>query len=181
MKSRKEIQSQTVAKNANVQAHLEAIKGSKIDLPGGIIASKPNLIYLLGATVQMVGPGYPTSVITWKNLVIPQATHESLAPSLDMTGVSTTDSNGKSVFGVAALLPYKIQHLAEPVTIVATPHGSVPSFLTAEHTFVVDPSTSQVSDLEITVQAWDPNGSPSPDVTFDWRCRFQGFMIELIW
>jgi hypothetical protein len=171
MKTRKEIQSKKVAESPDVKAHLEAIKG----------IVKPPLFYLLGATVQTTGGDYPTSIITYKNLLF-EARYENLAPSLDVSGVSSTGSDGKSVFRLTGFLPsYEIRRLAEPVNVIATPRGSLPLFLTAEYTFVTDPGTSQASDIEITVYAWDSNGNPAPDIAFDWRCRFQGFMVQLIW
>ncbi len=156
---------------------MEAIKGSKIDLPGGIRPGKHSLLYLLGTVVQAAGLGEITSVITYRYLW-DEATRESLAPSLDVSGVCSTGSDGKSVFRVMTFVPYELETLAEPVHIVATPHGSVPSFLTVEHTLV---SNGEAGDIEITVYAWDPNGNPAPDVVFDWRCRLNGVVIELLY
>jgi hypothetical protein len=179
MKTRKEIPSKKVAKNPDVKAHLEAIKGSKIDFPGGIIPGGHHLFYLLGSVVQTLTYDYPTSVITYKSLLYPEATLESLAPSLDVSGVCSTGSDGRGVFRVMTFIPYELEALAEPVHIVATPRGSVPSFLTVEHT-LVSSDTSEAGDIEITVYAWDPNGNPAPGVVFDWRCRLNGFVVELI-
>ncbi len=171
MKTRKEIQSKKVAESPDVKADLEAIRG----------IVKPPLFYLLGATVQTIGGAdYPTGIVTYKNLLF-EARYENLASSLDVSGVSSAGSDGKSVFRLTGFLPsYKIRHLAEPVNVIATPRGSIPLLLTAEYTFMTDPGTSQASDIEITVYAWDSNGNPAPDIAFDWRCRFQGFMTELL-
>lgn len=177
MRTRKEIQSKKVAESPNVKAHLEAIKGNKIDFP----RVKSHLFYLLGATVQTIGGAdYPCGIVTYTS-VLSYARYENLAPSLDVSGVSSTGSDGKSVFPITGFLPsYKLQRVAEPVSMIATPRGSLPLFLTAEYTFVIDPAASHASDIEITVYAWDSNGNPVPDIAFDWRCRFQGFMTELI-
>ena len=178
MKRRKEIQSKKVGKNPDVKAHLEAIRGSTIDFPGGIPPIKGGILYLLGTIVQAAGLREITSVVSYKNLAFDQATHEFLATSLDVSGHSSTGSDGKCVFRVMTVVPYELHNLAEPVHIVATPHGSVPSFLTVEYTLMGD---AQAGDIEITVYAWDPNGNPAPEVDFDWRCRLNGFVQELFY
>lgn len=172
MKTGKEIQSTKVGKNPDPRSHLEAIEG----LPPGI---RPvNLFYLSGALVQAAGINSVTSVITYRDLIIPpRPPFETLAPSLDVSGVSATGGDGKSVFNVMMFVPYTLRNLAEPVHIVATPHGSAPSFLTVEHTLVGD---SEAGDIEITVYAWDHNGNPATGVLFDWRCRLNGVVIELL-
>jgi hypothetical protein len=171
MKTGKEIQSKKVDKNPDVKAHLEAIKRVNV-------GTRPiNLFYLSGAVVQAAGINEVTSVITYRELVIGQPMFETLAPSLDVSGVEATGGGGKSIFNVMMFVPYKLKNLAQPVHIVATPHGSVPSFLTVEHTLVGD---SEAGDIEITVYAWDHNGNPAPDVLFDWRCRLNGVVIELL-
>lgn len=76
-----------------------------------------------------------------------------------------------------SVVPYELQNLAEPVHIVATPHGSVASFLTVDHALMGD---SASGDVEITVYAWDSNGNPAPDIAFDWRCRLNGIVVELV-
>ena len=177
MKTRKEIPSKKAGKNLDVKAHLEAIKGSKLDLPGGVQVNKFNLFYVLGTVVQAVGLNAVTSVVTYKDLLFDEATHERLAPSLDVSGVSSTGSDGKSVFRLMAFVPYELENVAEPIHIVATPHGSVPSFLTVAHTVMGD---AEAGDIEITVYAWDPNGNPAPDIVFDWRCRLNGIVQELL-
>jgi hypothetical protein len=181
MKTGKEIASKKVTRNPDVKAHLGAIKGSKIDLPGGSTHVPPpprDIVYhlhLVGLVVQIHTYDYPTSVITYKDLLYDRVL-ESPAISLDVSGVSSAGSDGISVFRVMTFVPYELQTLAEPVHIVATPHGSVPSFLTVEHTLVISDTSK---DIEITVYAWDPNGNPAPDVVFDWRCRFNGYVQEL--
>lgn len=94
MKTREEIQSKKVGKNADVKAHLEATKGGNIDLPRGI--PPVYLFYVLGTVVQAVGLNSVTSVVTYKNLIYSQTTQERLAPSLDVSGVSSTGSDGKA-------------------------------------------------------------------------------------
>jgi len=179
MKTRKETQSKEVGENLDVKAQLEAIKGSKLDLPGGIESNKVGLFNVESAVVQAAGLGEITSVVTYRNLLFGQATlNEHLAPSLDVSGVSVTGSDGTSVFRIMTFVPYEIQKLAEPVHIVATPHESVPSFLTVEHTLVGD---AESGDIEITVYAWGPNGNPAPGVHFYWRCRLNGLVQELLY
>ena len=53
---------------------------------------------------------------------------------------------------------------AQPINVVATARGGVPASLTVDY-------TPAAGDFEITVFAWDSQGNPAPNVTFDWRCR----------
>ena len=163
---------QGVAKETDPKAHLEAIAGRKIDLPVGPLVLPANLFYLLGAYIGTTGGlDFPSSNITWKNLLFDQATQTSSAPLLDVSGVCSTDSNGKSVFRLTTFVGVEIDP-AEPINIVATPRGSAPVFLTAEHAIVTVTVGGISKDIEITVYAWDSNGNPAPNVGFDWRCRF---------
>jgi hypothetical protein len=126
-----------------------------------------NLFYYLGTCVGTSPPGdqsFPSSFTTWRNLLFDETTHASDAPLLDVSGVSYTGSDGKSVFRVTTFVGFEID-AQEPINVVATPRGGVPFFLTVEYVL-------KQADVEITVYAWDPNGNPAPGVAFDWRCRF---------
>ena len=157
--------SEKVAKEQEVKAALEVIAGRKISpaVPADVL----NLFYYLGTCVRTLPPGdqqFPASFTTWRNLIIdPDTTHTSDAPLLDVSGVSSTGSDGKSVFQVSTFVGFIINGL-EPINIVATPRGALPFFLTVEH-------KTLFPDVEITVYAWDPQGNPGPNVEFYWRCR----------
>src|SRR3984885_13273468 len=166
-----------VSKETDIKAHLEAIAGRKIDLP--VVPIGPiNLIYLLGAFVGTTGGlEFPTSGITWRNLS-DDVTHGSTAPLLDVSGIGSTDSTGKSVFRLSTFLGGEVDP-NEPVNIVATPWGAVPFFLTAEHTFVNNAGGwASPDDIEITVSGWDPTGNPGANVVFEWRCRFLSDIVS---
>jgi hypothetical protein len=98
---------------------------------------------------------------------LPDTTQRSDAPLLDVSGVSSTGSDGKSVFQVSTFVGAATGAL-EPINILATPRGALPFFLTVEHKIV---AVQGVNDVEITVDAWDPQGNPAPNVEFYWRCR----------
>src|SRR5215510_1244623 len=70
---------------------------------------------------------------------------------------------------------YPIDHWItwNPINIVATPRAERPVFLTV--TYAPAAPEPQVHpfrpDVQITVFAWEANGTPAPNVEFDWRCR----------
>ncbi len=144
----------------DIRPHLEAITQAKT----GAAVLPVNLFYLLGAGVGTTGGlDFPSSFISYRNLVIDDVTHTSTAALLDITGVSSTDAGGNAVFRVTTFAGSEIDAV-EPVNVVATPLGGAPVFLTLEHAIVS-------GDVEITVHSWSPQGSPAPNIIFDWRCR----------
>jgi len=150
------------AKETELKAHLEGIVGRKVNLPT-VPIGPANLFYLLGAFDNITGN------ISWKSLLYDDVTHTSPADLIDVSGVSSTDGTGKGVFRLSTFLGAELAP-AEPINIVATASGTVPLFLTVEHTIVT--AGIYPEDIEVTVYAWDSNGNPAPNVIFDWRCRF---------
>ena len=147
------------------KSHLEALAGRPISpiVPVGAIS----LFYFLGSVVgiqDLANQELPSSFVTWKNLIFDQATHTTDVSMLDVTGVSGTGLDGKSVFLLTTFVGSEID-AAEPVNFTATVRGNAPSILSWEYRLAN-------SDLEVTVYAWDLQGNPAPNVVFDWRCRF---------
>ncbi len=158
------------SREQEIKAALEVIAGRKISTP--VPADVINLFYVLGAYVRTLPQGdqqFPESFTTWRTLLLPpfDKTYTSDAPLLDVSGVSSTGSDGKSVFQVSAFVGSDLE-VIEPINILATPRGALPFFLTVEHKIVFQ---QDVNDIEITVYAWDPQGNPGPNVDFYWRCR----------
>jgi hypothetical protein len=91
----------------------------------------------------------------------------------DVTSLATTGADGKIVLKLTDFLcPAEEGALSfqQPVNIVATPNSSKPFFLTVDQALShVDP----IDNFEITVWAWDADGSPAPGVNFYWRCQVQ--------
>jgi len=143
---------------AAIKAYLEAVTGRKFD------ASVINLFFWLGQGVGTTGGSdYPSSFVTWKDLVYDSVTHTSVMPLLDVSGSSFTGADGNAVFRVTTFAGSEIDAL-EPVHIVATPLGGAPVFLTVDYVLVT-------ADIEITVHSWNPDGSPAPNILFHFRCR----------
>ncbi len=150
------------AKEAELKAHLEGIVGRKVILPT-VPIGPVNLFYLLGAFDNIAG------YITSKNLLYDNVTRVSPANLIDVSGVSSTDGTGKGVFRLSTFVGGELAP-AEPINIVSTASGTVPVFLTVEHTIVTAGIFPE--DIEVTVYAWDSNGNPAPNAIFEWRCRF---------
>lgn len=142
------------AKKANVKSPIFGGSAS-VDLPPGPI----NLFVLLGTlTAQTDG-----TFFAWQNYALDDVTHITNAGLLDVSAVSITGGDGKSVFRLSEFVGWAT-NAAEPVNILATAQGNAPFFLTVDHRI-------QWPDLEITIYSWDVNGKPAPYVAFDWRCR----------
>jgi hypothetical protein len=93
---------------------------------------------------------------------------------MDISGLATTDSNGKRVFLLSEFLCFSSPtsiHFQQPINVVATPQSTAPCFLTVTHSLVNTGPLNAATDVEITVFTWDANGAAAPNVTFDWRCR----------
>jgi hypothetical protein len=95
-------------------------------------------------------------------------------PLLDATGVSSTLADGKRVFHVGDVVcPQGASFgFGEPINIVATPLAESRTFLTMTYSLIPQgPDPSIHPDVQMTVFAWNTDGSPAPNVVFDWRCR----------
>jgi|SRR6516165_3881573 hypothetical protein len=158
--------SKKVATQQQVKAALEAIAGREVS---PLVPVQPvNLYFRLGLCVGTFGQQeqiFPQSFYTYRNLLFDNITHQTNARVLDVSGFSTTGSDGKSVFQLSTFAGFNIQAEA-PIQVLATPRGGLPFFLTVEHAL-----TQPGPDVEITVHAWNPQGKPAPNVEFDWQCR----------
>ena len=106
----------------------------------------------------------------------------SIVQLLDATGFSSTLADGKRVFQVSDVVcPQGVTFgFAEPINIVATPLAESPTFLTMSYALIPQgPDPSFKPDVQITVFAWNANGSPAPNVVFNWRCRAVIFTTSL--
>jgi len=87
------------------------------------------------------------------------------AALLDVDGFAATAADGKAVFRLSRFACFSAT-IGQPLNIVATPQSTAPVYLTAQHVLV-----DNATDVEFTVFSWAPNGSPAPNVFFDWRSR----------
>ena len=59
-------------------------------------------------------------------------------------------------------------HLYDPVNVVATPRVNTPCFITLTHDLTTQ---GEATDIKIMAFTWMADGTPAPNIQFDWRCR----------
>jgi len=161
---------QDTAKYAELKARLEEIAGRKLNLTDEQLLSftRPIASSTYLARHDSDDDAWVTSERVWPLLLT--CANGNL---LDTAGASSTLSNGQTVFRLSNLLCGRdsIAQFFEPVTLIATPEGTSPFFISMSHEFIKDPSGTWNVDVQITVSAWHPNGTPAANVPFYWRCR----------
>jgi hypothetical protein len=98
----------------------------------------------------------------------------SIVRLLEATGVSSTLADGKRVFQVSDVVCPEgvLWSFGEPINVIATPLAESPIFLTMTYSLVPQgPDPSFRPDVQMTVFTWNADGTPAPNVSFDWRCR----------
>ena len=157
------------AREQEIKAALEVIAGQKISpevpLP---LETFPPFLWRVGTTVRTL---QDESSTIWKNLRGQTGSNTADPGLVDLTGFSNTGSDGKIVFRLMSFQNGFQVDTTQPFNVIATARGGVPVSLTVDYTPV------ESGDFEITVFAWDTQGNPAPNVTFDWRCRFS-FTVE---
>ena len=100
---------------------------------------------------------------------------------LDASGLATTGANGQVTFLLSRFVCLPPFHaFAAPLNIVATARSNNPFFVTSTLTLVQDPNNpASDNDVQITLYAWNANGSPAASVPIDWRCRVVSLPIIL--
>jgi hypothetical protein len=113
---------------------------------------------------------YSTSegTTTQQNILVGGPKHCYLTRLLDVGGLASTGSDGKSQFRLTDFLCPAGEKFFPSVNVVATPLSSTPCFLTVVHSLL-----DNGADVEITVFTWDANGAAAPNVSFNWRCRVE--------
>ena len=120
-----------------------------------------------------------TGEVTFQRIFFPGKSCSQMR-LLDVAGNSSTGDDGKRVFLLSDFLCTTNNVFAAPVSLVATPRSTSPVYATTTLTLVPNPALpTSFSDVQITVFAWNPNGSPAPSVSIDWRCRLPSFEIIL--
>lgn len=85
---------------------------------------------------------------------------------LDVSGWWVTGDDGKAGLLLSQFICLS-ESLVDPVTLVATPTSADrPTYVTAQHALV-----DNGNDVEMTFWTWNPDGTPAPETSFDWRCR----------
>jgi hypothetical protein len=157
-----------MATKADTKKHLEAILGHKLS------DDEVQLIQFLFPVASRTFTVDENTFTTLRNFLIPRPNQCRPARLMDISGLATTDNNGKRVFLLSEFLCFSSPgsiHFQQPINVVATPRSTTPSFLTVIHSLVNTGPLNAATDVEITVFTWDANGAAAPNVTFDWRCR----------
>jgi hypothetical protein len=146
---------------------LETALGEELAVPA---INKLNLFTTIGAFSFQRQDSFTTS----QSIVVFIPKSCSPAALLDVDGFAATGSDGKAVFRLSRFVCLSAATIGQPLNIVATPQSTAPVYLTAQHVLV-----DNAADVEFTVFSWAPDGSPAPNVFFDWRSRVSFFDIVL--
>ena len=152
-----------------IKKQVETITGRKID------ASPEQLIQLffrVSLSSSEDGVVMSRSIILPGKSCVATTAFQPAATLLDVSSRSSTGADGKVVFLLTDFICSTINSFSEPICLLVTPNATTPSYATMTHRLVPNPAApGSFNDLQITVFTWNANGSPAPNVSFDWRCR----------
>lgn len=156
-----------MAEKRDIKKHFEAILGRQldIDLDGEVVIRSP-----VG-----VNTFEPDGSITSRDIGTTGASTKACGSArvLDVSGTARIGSDGTAKFVLSDFHCVEGSVYHHPVNFVATPQSHSPVYLTSVQTL-----TSNRRDVTITVHAWDMNGTPAPNASFDWRCCVPFSRIE---
>ncbi len=132
-----------------------------------------NLFYPVGAQT------YTDGSVTFRSIIWPRKFCRD-ASLLDATGQVATDGTGTVTFLLSNFICSTVNSFQAPVNLLATPFSTRPVYVTTQYNLVPNPAApGSFNDLEITLMAWSPGGTPAPEVVIDWRCRLVSVPIIL--
>jgi hypothetical protein len=148
-----------MAKKPDTKQQLEAITGQQLN---------EHIVDTFQVFQVVASSNQSDASITKHSFIIARPNQCSDGRVLDVYGLSTTGADGTVTFRLSTFVcPTGAKYLL-PINVVATPLGAAPRYLTVRRSVV-----NNGADLEIQVLTWNPNGTPAPNVVFDWRCRTQ--------
>jgi hypothetical protein len=106
--------------------------------------------------------------ITRRSFIVARPNQCSSGSVLDVYGLWQTGDDGTTTFRLSSFICPTNEKYVLPINVVATPLATAPRFLTVRRSLL-----NNGGDVEIQVSTWNPNGTPAPNVVFDWRCRAQ--------
>ena len=145
--------------DTDLKKALEAALGEELAVP---VLNKLNLFTTVGAFSFQRQDSFTTT----QSIVVFLPKSCTAAALLDVDGFAATGTDGKAVFRLSRFVCLSSVSIGQPLNIVATPQSNAPAYLTAQHALV-----DNATDVEYTVFSWAPDGSPAPNVFFDWRSR----------
>ena len=170
-----EIDDKLMKQLAELKKQLEKISGHPTDVsPEQLISlfSRISLFTSEDGTIMSRSFIFPSKSCTQASAI--------QANLLDLTSRSTTSTDGKSTFLLSNFICSTVNSFGEPVNVLVTPNSNSPCYATMTHTLVPNPSApGTFNDLQINVFTWKPDGSPAPNISFDWRCRLLSFTVFL--
>jgi hypothetical protein len=147
---------------AQLRRQLGELTGGELELTD---AQLINLVTAVGARTDSEGS------VTHRRIILPGKFCTD-ARLLDVTGQAVTAGNGAVTFLLSSFICADVLSVLPPLNLVATPFSARPVFVTTQCKLVPNPTVpGAFTDLEITLLAWSPGGSPAPEVVIDWRCR----------
>lgn len=166
-----EPEAQETAKRAELKTLLEEIAGRELDMTDEQLKL---FFWPIASSTYLAQHDTDVDAWTTNEQIIPLRTTVTDSKLVDTSGLSVTGSNGQLVFRLRNLIGPRyadgINQFFEPVSLLATPRGTRPFFMTISHTIIQDTSGTNI-DVEITASAWNPDGTAAADVPFYWRCR----------
>jgi hypothetical protein len=157
------------AEIASIKKQIETIVGHEID-PG--VERHINFFYPAGSYAIFFQD--ESAQACWRRIYPFPSKDCSIVHLLEATGVSSTLADGKRVFQVSDVVCPQgvLWAFGEPINVVATPLSESPIFRTMTYSLIQQgPDPSFVPDVQMTAFTWNADGSPAPNVMFDWRCR----------
>jgi hypothetical protein len=106
------------------------------------------------------------AAVTKRSILIARPNQCHLSRALDVSGLTTTGTDGTITFRLRSFLCHTGEDFAQPINVVVTPISRTPCFATVRAVLV-----DSADDVEIQLWSWNPDGSPAPRVTVNWRCR----------
>jgi hypothetical protein len=147
---------------AQLKRQLGELTGGELDLTDVQVI---NLITAIGARTDSDGS------VTYRHVLLPAKFCRGVR-LMDVTGQAVTAGNGAVTFLVSSFICVTQFSVLPPMNLVATPFSTQPIYATTQYKLVPNPAIpGEFTDLEITLMAWSPDGSPAPEVVIDWRCR----------
>jgi hypothetical protein len=157
------------AETAELKKQIETIIGQEVD-PG--VERTINLFHPAGSYALFFMD--QSAQACWRRIFPFPSKDCSIVRLLEAAGVSSTLADGKRVFQVSDVVCPEgvLWSFGEPINVVATPLAESPILLTMTYSLISQgPDPSFQPDVQMTVFAWNADGSPAPNVMFDWRCR----------
>jgi|SRR6185369_7479149 len=146
-----------MAKNPDTKQQLESIVGQHLD----------EHTFDTFQVFQVVASSNTSDAsVTRRSFIVARPNQCSDARVLDVYGLTQTGDDGTTTFRLSSFICLKQVNYLLPINVVATPLSAAPHFLTVRRS-----PLNNGTDVEIQVLTWNANGTPAPNVVFDWRCR----------